>query len=203
MQVGEHFTAVGLYVDDALRLYRQWDRSGQLEVVEHMPVAGYGMRLQWSAGELVQFEHRIDGQREGRFWRATGDQREEHRYRSGVRHGLSRTWSQDGQLEELRHYEDGLLHPVVRYTGSDKGRGATLHRDEWGGVGYEAPRALTDTLEVGMTVEEVATVLKQDVSLVQGVAFYGYSPETVLILNLDDGRIVEREEAWNGLCFSD
>jgi hypothetical protein len=89
------------------------------------PKNDYGFALSWREGRLIKFEHRRKGKVHGvaRTYdkRKFGLLREETRFVNGVPHGRARTWDENGTLTDDRTYDRGLVTPIFRYRGKDKG----------------------------------------------------------------------------------
>jgi len=85
----------------------------------------------YETGRKQKATYRLDGQEIGsRFWNPSGVLVMECTFNNGVRHGLCRTWHDNGQLEEYSTYYEGKEHgtsiqydwdgtPIGSYTMND------------------------------------------------------------------------------------
>lgn len=162
------------------------------------PADGRGFMLQWARGALWRYQHYLDAELHGTsqiFERGTDRLRFEAEYRRGRVHGRLRRWDETRVIEDVV-YEDGLITPVVAYSGP--AGDSHIHYDHDGSVSYSATRDVMDAIRVGMRAREVSDLLKLPVSPAMGVRFDHYRCEEALTIRFRRGRVVERELLPNG-----
>ena len=174
-----------------------FDRNG-LERVVLNPPTGRGFMLQNARGALWRWEHYVDRELHGTtrtFERGSDRLRSEAHYRNGRMHGRVRHW-EDGRVTRDVTYEDGLIAPVVSYSGEPGD--ARIHYGSDGDVSYSAPDDVMDAIRVGMRVRDVVQLLKLPVSPEMGVRFPSYRCEEALTIRFRRGQVAEREILPNG-----
>ena len=108
----------------------------------------------------------------------------------------------------------GLEPPIVRYErddadddadveGGDRPQGPVAQFVRQDAVQYHCfDRAVVESIEVGMTAEEVAAILKVDFSLKTGVRFPSWTIDTYLHIAFEDGRVSAVRTGHNGVCVA-
>ena len=193
---------VKIYEQGKSHVFLSWDGHGTLRDVSHRPKKGEGFSLSYHRGKLIAFYRFKDGKTDGlhcRWHRENPQQMKTSTlYQNGARHGRHREWSVNGKLLHDWTFDDGLLAPVVRYTGGKKSKAKMVRA---GGMAlYSAPRSLMDKIRVGMTSREVSQVLKLDFSETQGIYFHSYSIDSFLNVSFKDGKVAKRSQGHNGVC---
>jgi hypothetical protein len=192
-----------MFHDGERVLRRGFDRSGRLTFVfRTIRGTDTSFILSYWYGNLREFRWYRDGKRTGVSRKYSMETREllveESFWRNGLRNGPSRQWDADGDLMDEADYEDGLIVPVIRYSGEEPGL-VTVYRSEFG-VDYDAPASIMNAFKVGMSTDEVSGILKLDFSEGTGIRFPSYSIDRYLHIAFQDGKISSITTGWNGVC---
>lgn len=182
----------------------RWDRHGETVRAFRLAANGPGFSVDFHHGRLVEFRHYKNRKSHGlyrRWYRDKPDQlREEKHFATGVIHGRSRAWNEDGVVKQDVTYDQGMIPPVRRYTGNGTS-GITVHRNERG-VSYDGSLFSEDDVRVGMTIDEVVQLLKVDVSEKSGIHFPTYHVDMYLHIAFKDGKVSEVSTGHNGVCLA-
>jgi hypothetical protein len=188
------------------RVFRAtWNQDGELKSVSRYPQKRYGFFMDLDGEQVTWFVHFLDRQHHGLQRRHYDSHRDpprfEKHFRRGVIDGLSREWDRNGKLVKETKFESGLIPPIVRYQGDDKGKAGVIPHSGRDGVSYQSVSAAAAKIKVGMTTQQVSEIVKVDFSPASGIHFPTYGLDSFLHIAFKDGKVSAITTGHNGICL--